>query len=46
MLDADLIEDGGSDIEYKGLTDGTLYLVLRHRFEKKIRNHSPDFKTS
>jgi len=45
MLDADLIEDGGSDIDYKGLTDGTLYLVLRHRFEKEIRNHQPDFKT-
>ena len=44
MLDADLIEDGGSDIEYKGLTDGTLYLVLRHRFEKEIKNHKPDFK--
>ncbi|KPA10712.1 protein containing ATPase domain, prokaryote [Candidatus Magnetomorum sp. HK-1] len=45
MLDADLIEDGGSDIEYKGLTDGTLYLVLRHRFGKEIKHHSPDFKT-
>jgi hypothetical protein len=45
MLDADLIEDGGSDIRYKGLTDGTLYLVLRHRFEEEIRNHHPDFKT-
>jgi len=44
MLDADLIEDGGSDIDYKGLTDGTLYLVLRHRFEKEIKNHQPDFK--
>jgi len=45
LLKADLIEDGGSDIDYKGLTDGTLYLVLRHRFEKEIRNHAPDFKT-
>ncbi|MBF0449362.1 MAG: restriction endonuclease [Candidatus Magnetomorum sp.] len=45
ILEADLIEDGGSDIEYKGLTDGTLYLVLRHRFEKEIQNHTPDFKT-
>jgi hypothetical protein len=44
ILEADLIEDGGSDIEYKGLTDGTLYLVLRHRFEKEIENHKPDFK--
>jgi len=45
MLDADLIEDGGSDIDYKGLTDGTLYLVLRNRFEKEIRYYSPDLKT-
>jgi len=45
MLDADLIEDGGSDIRYQGLTDGTLYLVLRHRFEEEIKNHSPDFKS-
>lgn len=45
LLEADLIEDGGSDIEYQGLTDGTLYLVLRHRFEKEIEQHKPDFKT-
>ncbi|KPA17417.1 ATPase domain protein, prokaryote domain protein [Candidatus Magnetomorum sp. HK-1] len=45
MLEADLIEDGGSDIRYKGLTDGTLYLVLRHRFEDEIKNHTPDFKS-
>jgi len=45
LLEADLIEDGGSDIDYKGLSDGTLYLVLRHRFEKEIQNHAPDFKT-
>jgi len=44
MLESDLIEDGGSDIDYKGLSDGTLYLVLRHRFEKEISNHRPDFK--
>ncbi|KPA10698.1 protein containing ATPase domain, prokaryote [Candidatus Magnetomorum sp. HK-1] len=45
MLEADIIEDGGSDVDYKGLTDGTLYLVLRHRFEKEIKHHKPDFKT-
>jgi hypothetical protein len=45
MLEADLIEDGGSDIRYKGLTDGTLYLVLRHRFEEEIKSHQPDFKS-
>jgi hypothetical protein len=45
MLEADLIEDGGSDIRYKGLSDGTLYLVLRHRFEEEINSHQPDFKS-
>jgi len=34
-----------SDIDYKSLSNGTLYLVLRHRFEKRIQNHAPDFKT-
>ncbi|KPA09977.1 hypothetical protein MHK_009819 [Candidatus Magnetomorum sp. HK-1] len=29
----------------KGLTDGTLYLVLRHRFEEEIKHHKPDLKT-
>jgi hypothetical protein len=43
MLEADIIEDGGSDIRYRGLTDGTLYLVLRHRFEEEIKHHKPDF---
>ena len=39
------MKDGGSDIEYQGLRDGTLYLFLQHRFGKEIKNHSPDFKT-
>ena len=45
MLESDLIEDGGSDIRYKGLSDGTLYLVLRRRFEEEISSHAPDFKS-
>jgi hypothetical protein len=45
MFDADLIEEGGSDIRYKGLSDGTLYLVLRHRFEEEIRHYQPDLKS-
>ncbi|MCP4109129.1 MAG: restriction endonuclease [Desulfobacteraceae bacterium] len=46
MFEADLIEEGSSDIRYKGLQDGTLYLVLRHRFEEEIRDHAPDLKTN
>ncbi|MCP4015039.1 MAG: restriction endonuclease, partial [Delftia sp.] len=45
MFEADLIEEGSSDIRYKGLQDGTLYLVLRHRFEEEIKKHAPDLKT-
>jgi len=45
LVDADLIESTWSDIRYKGLTDGTLFLVLRRRFEEEIKNHAPDFKT-
>jgi hypothetical protein len=45
LFDADLIEEGGSDIRYKGLTDGTLYMVLRHRFEEEIKQYQPDLKS-
>jgi hypothetical protein len=44
MVEADLIDQGPSDIRYRGLQDGTLYLVLRHRFEEEITNFVPDFK--
>ena len=44
LLQADLIMDGGSDIDYQGLQDGTLYLVLRSRFEKEISSFVPDFR--
>ena len=44
MARADVIEEGGSDIRYRGLRDGTLNLVLRHRFEEEIKSFVPDFK--
>jgi len=43
LLQADLIADGGSDIRFQGLQDGTLYLILRHRFEEEISTFAPDF---
>jgi len=43
LMEADLIADGGSDIDYQGLHDGTLYLILRSRFEKEILTFAPDF---
>ncbi len=33
-----------NEIDYKGLTDGTLALILRHRFEKEIATYQPDVK--
>ncbi len=42
MVKADLIQWGSSDIDYRGLTDGTLALILRHRFEKEIATYQPD----
>jgi len=43
LVKADLIEEGSSDIDYHGLKDGTLNLILRNRFQKEIHDHAPDF---
>ncbi len=45
MVQADLIARGGSDIDFRGLKDGTLNLILRHRFEKEIKSYQPDLKS-
>ncbi len=44
MVKADLIREGRADIDYCGLTDGTLNLILRTRFEKEIQSYQPDLK--
>jgi len=44
MVDADVIDRGQSDIRYHGLRDGTLYLILRHRFEEEITTFAPDLR--
>jgi len=36
MVKGDLIEWGSADIQFRGLQDGTLNLVLRHRFEMEM----------
>lgn len=41
---ADLIQEGTSDIAFKGLQDGTLHLILRNRFEQEISNFEVDLK--
>ena len=39
-----VIQRGPSDIDFRGLTYGTLCLVLRNRFEKEIQTYQPDIK--
>jgi len=43
LVKSDLIEEGSSDIDYHGLKDGTLNLVLRNRFQKEILSFEPNF---
>lgn len=46
MVKGDLIEWGSADIDFRGLQDGTLNLILRHRFEKAIAEYQspPDLR--
>ncbi|MCP4693061.1 MAG: hypothetical protein GY859_33775 [Desulfobacterales bacterium] len=45
MHEADVIEWGLSDIQFRGLRDGTLNLILRNRFEHEIVGFAPDLKS-
>ncbi len=44
LVEADVLEWGPSDLQFRGLQDGTLNLVLRNRFEQEINNFIPDLK--
>jgi GTPase SAR1 family protein len=46
MVKGDLVEWGSSDIRFRGLQDGTLNLILRHRFEEEIAKYQtpPDLR--
>jgi hypothetical protein len=44
MSEADVIERGISDIQFRGLQDGTLNLILRNRFSDEINDFVPDLK--
>jgi len=44
MVLADVIQEGVSDIDYQGLQDGTLNMILRNRFEKEISTFVPDMR--
>ena len=45
LFKADLLEEGDSDIEFKGLQDGTLYLILQNRFGAEISTFTGDLRT-
>ncbi|MFQ5615741.1 MAG: hypothetical protein ACE5GO_04680 [Anaerolineales bacterium] len=46
MVESDIIEWGPSDIQFRGLQDGTLNLILQHRFEEEIAAFAPDLKVN
>jgi hypothetical protein len=41
---ADLIKKGNADLEFQGLNDGTLHLVLRSRYAREIHDFDPDVR--
>ncbi len=41
LADSDLIRQGVADIQFRGLRDGTLCLILRNRFEMEIGTFEP-----
>ncbi len=43
LSEVDVIERGTSDIQFRGLQDGTLNLILRHRFQEEIEGFLPNF---
>jgi hypothetical protein len=44
LKEADLITRAVSNIDFKGLEDGTLNLILRESFEKEIKEFAPNLK--
>ena len=44
LAESDVIDRGTSDIQFRGLQDGTLNLILRNRFEEEIKQFVPDLR--
>jgi hypothetical protein len=44
VAESDVIDRGSSDIDFRGLQDGTLNLILRNRFEEEISTFVPDLR--
>jgi len=41
---ADLLQEGIADIEFQGVNDGTLHLILRSRYGREIKDFEPDIR--
>lgn len=44
IAESDLLARGPSDLQFRGLNDGTLNLILRSRFEQEINEFLPDLR--
>ena len=44
ITESDLLVRGPSDLQFRGLNDGTLNLILRSRFEQEINEFIPDIR--
>ncbi len=44
LVQTDLIEEGTSDVHFRGLRDGTLYLILRNRFQEEVKGFEPELR--
>jgi hypothetical protein len=42
MVEADVLEQGVADIQFRGLSDGTLHLIIQSRFEEEINQFVPN----
>ncbi|KPA10603.1 hypothetical protein MHK_009190 [Candidatus Magnetomorum sp. HK-1] len=41
---ADLLQEGNAAIEFQGVNDGTLHLILRSRYGREIKDFEPDIR--
>lgn len=44
LAESDVIDRGVSDLQFRGLQDGTLNLIIRNRFEQEIAGYEPNLK--
>ncbi|MFN8493378.1 MAG: hypothetical protein U0350_37615 [Caldilineaceae bacterium] len=44
LAESDVIDRGVSDLQFRGLQDGTLNLIIRNRFEQEIAGYTPDLQ--